>query len=51
MVTGPESENKMDAPPVAVSRVGRDADGDQEILRMRSSAFRVSLTITGPRSP
>jgi hypothetical protein len=26
--------NELDAPPVAVSRVGRDAGGDQEILRM-----------------
>src|ERR1700722_15506682 len=42
---------ERDAPPVAVSRVGRDDDGDQKILRIRSSALRVSLTRTGPRSP
>ena len=42
---------ERDATPVAVSRVGRDDDGDQKILRIRSSALRVSLTRTGPRSP
>src|ERR1700722_9028069 len=38
---------EWDAPPVAVSRVGRDDDGDQKILRIRSSALRVSLTRLG----
>jgi len=36
---------------VAVSRVGRDADGDQEILRIRSSAFRGGDTGTDGTYP
>jgi len=38
------SYRELDAPPVAVSRVGRDADGDQEVLWIRSSPLRVPST-------